>query len=313
MIQKITSKKVELPPIYLVENEEDYKQLPKGLPYIVGTKADLPFITIFLEFQTLYKSCIKTALPIKWMDVLARLGFSSSIRKYTLQSGGDYWTSSTGNTPVSIDEFITDQYLVNFDKLAELKVLPKWLDDLRAAVEMNIIDEVMFDPTAFNKQLGLNVGAGGLKHNMKNLLILDVSGSIPRSVVKTTVALSKLMSKKFYADVLVTSGQSVLIDYEKVPTTNIEEVARISGSGNEGEMFAKIISEQKHYNTVLAFGDDDNPEYYLGKYDITCNIKAETVYSLHTNKKSKNVVGYARCFKPKTTNLVTDWIETIER
>jgi len=43
MIQQITSKKVELPVIFLVENEEDFKQLPKGLPYIIGNQSELPF------------------------------------------------------------------------------------------------------------------------------------------------------------------------------------------------------------------------------------------------------------------------------
>jgi hypothetical protein len=54
MIQKITSKRVELPVIYLVENEEDFNTLPKGLPYIIGTESELPFIRTYLEFQVLF-------------------------------------------------------------------------------------------------------------------------------------------------------------------------------------------------------------------------------------------------------------------
>lgn len=314
MIQKISSRKIELPIIYLIENEEDFKQLPKGLPYIIGKKEELGFITLFLEFQTLYKSCLKTKLPINWLSVLSSLEYKNlSLKQFVLNSGGDYWESSTGNTVISIDDFITEQYLVNFDKLSELKILPKWLDDLKSSVEMNIIDEVMFDPTAFNKQLGMHIGSGGIKHNLKNLLILDVSGSIPRAVVKTTVALAKLMSKKFYADIIVTSGQSVLIDYDKVQDTDIEKVARISGSGNEGKMFSEIISKSKEYNTVIAFGDNDNPEYYLKLNKIECKFKVETLYSLHTDKTSKETVGYARAFEPKHLNLVHDWINTIEK
>ena len=51
MLQKIVSKRVELPTIYLVENEDDFNMLPKGLPYIIGTQKELSFIRIFLEFQ----------------------------------------------------------------------------------------------------------------------------------------------------------------------------------------------------------------------------------------------------------------------
>ena len=83
-------------------------------------------------------------------------------------------------------------YFVDFDKLSDLKILPVWLDDLKQAIQTNIIDEVIFDPTAFNKQLGLNVGSSTVKHNMKNLLILDISSSMPKSVVITITQLAKL-------------------------------------------------------------------------------------------------------------------------
>lgn len=312
MIKKIVSKRVELPVIFLIENEEDFKELPRGLPYIIGTEAELGFITLFLEFQVLYKSCLSTRLPIKWLSILSKLGFKSSLKKFELHSGGNFWKSSTGDTVISIDDVVTEQYLVNFDTLSNLKILPKWLDDLKTSVEMNIIDEVTFNPLAFNKQLGLNIGASAMMHNNKNLLVLDVSGSIPRAVVKTTVALAKLMSKKFYADILITSGQSVLIDYDEVQDADIENIARVSGSGNEGEMFSKIIGKTLEYNTVIAFGDNDNPEYYLKQKEIKCNITVETLYSLHTDKKSTETVGYARCFKPKHLNLVHDWVETLE-
>lgn len=303
---------MELPPIFLVENEDDWKELPKGLPYIIGTKKDLPFITLYLEFQVLYKSCKRTGLPIKWDVVLHKLGYTDKkVRRFELNSGGDFWESSTGNRHIDIDDFIEEQYIVNFDRLSELKILPKWLDDLKSSIQQNIIDEVMFDPTAFNKQLGINIGFANVKHNLKNLLILDVSDSIPKAVVKTTVALTKLMSKRFYADVMITSGQTVLIDYDDVQTSDIEEQARLSGGGNEGKMYAEIISKEKDYNTVIAFGDNDNPEYYIGVNKIKCNFKVETLYSLHTNKLTENIVGYARAFSPKTTIKVKDWLETV--
>src|SRR6478735_9211 len=136
MITKIKSQKVELPPIFLVENKEDFDALPKGLPYIIGNKADLKFITIFLEFQLLYKSCLKTGIPIKWLDCLARLGYKSSLRKYELHSGGEYDTCTASENVLTIDEFIEDQYFVDFDKLSELHILPVWLEDLKASIEI---------------------------------------------------------------------------------------------------------------------------------------------------------------------------------
>lgn len=281
---------MELPPIYLVENEEDFKQLPKGIPYIIGTQAELRFITIYLEFQVLLRACRKTGLPIKWEECLKRIGYNGvKIKKFTLNSGGEYADSSFGNRPIELDDFIQEQYIVNFDKLSELKIVPAWLDDLKASIETNIIDEVTFDPTAFSKQLGINVGYGTIKHNMKNLLILDVSGSIPSAIVKTITLMAKMMSKRFYADVMITSGQTQLIDYEKVQETDFVELARKFGTGNEGVMYNRIIKEHKQYNTVICFGDDDSPSRFGGSQSAECNFKVETLYSLHTKSTEKKL------------------------
>lgn len=315
MIQKITSKKVDLPPIYLVENEEDFKALPKGIPYIIGNKSELRFITIFLEFQILYKSCLKTGLPIKWLECLRRLGYGENLKEYILSSGGEFWTDGGGAYALSIDDFVQDQYIVNFDRLSELKILPVWLDDIRSSIEMNIIDEVVFDPTAFNKQLGLNVGYGAVKNGMKNLLILDVSGSIPRGVVVTITNLAKLMSKKFYADVMITSGKTVLIDYDHVPESDIIKIAQDSGSGNEGIMYKEIVEKYKEYNTVICFGDDDCPVRFSkgsGSGELVPKFKINTLYSLHTNSSTENITGYSKYLKAKTTHIVKDWVNTIK-
>lgn len=312
MIQKIVSKKVELPPIFLIENEEDFKQLPKGLPYVIGNQAELGFITLFLEFQVLYRSCNKTGIPVKWLDCLKRIGYGTNLRQYTLKSGGVYDAGGDGNYFIKVEDFIEDQYLVDFDKLSDLKILPVWLEDLKASIETNIIDEVMFDPTAFNKQLQMNIGGAGVKHNLKNLLILDISSSMPKGVVLTITNLAKLMSKKFYADVILTGRKSYLIDYEDVPNTDIVEAVSSYGGGNEGDMYKEILKQNKEYATVISFGDNDRPGIYKGDKDM--NFKVHTLYSLHTEgNRTSNITGYAQCFDPKEIHIVKNWISTINK
>jgi len=317
MLTKIVSKKVELPPIWLVETKEDFNSLPRGIPYVIGNKSELKFITIYLEFQVLYKSCLKTGIPIRWIDCLRRIGYSNNLKEYLLHSGGEFFESDTsGNSPtLEVDDFIEDQYIVDFDALSALKILPIWLDDIKSSIEANIIDEVMFDPTAFNKQLGLNIGSGSVKHNMKNLLILDVSGSIPNGVVVTITNLAKLMSKKFYADVMITGGTTQLIDYEQVQESDIIELARLAGRNNEGKMYKKIVEQYKEYNTVIAFGDDDHPNNFESKsFELKPKFKIETIYSLHTDTRSNNVVGYARYLKSKNDPIIVrDWVTTVNK
>lgn len=311
MIKKITSKRVELPPIFLIEDEEDFKVLPKGIPYIIGKQSELAFITVFLEFQVLYKSCLNTKIPIKWLECLKKLGYNSN-RTYELYSGGEYSEGGSDKYAISIDNFVEDQYFVNFDKLSDLKILPKWLDDIKTSIETNIIDEVTFDPTAFNKQLGLNIGYGNIKHNMKNLLILDISSSMPKSVVLSITNLAKLMSKKFYADVMLTGKRTHLIDYEDVPNTDIVGAVREYGGGNEGIMYMEIVKEPKEYSTVISFGDNDSPNSSYNGVQLKNNFKCELLYSLHTEKNSNNITGFAKSLEPKTTHLVKDWIQSID-
>jgi hypothetical protein len=303
---------VELPPIVLIENNEDLKNKPAGIPYIVGTQKDLAFITVFLEFQILLRSCSRTGIRIKWLDCLKRLGYNR-VRDYEITSGGSYGSSSISEgTVVSLNEFIEDKYLVNFDKLSELKILPVWLDDIRTSIETNIIDEVVFNPIAFNKQLGLNVGSSTIKHNMKNLLILDVSSSMPDAVVATITNLAKLMATKFYADVIITGGKSYFVEYDDVINTDIVKLAAKAGRSNESDMFKEILKTAKEYNTVISFGDNDSPGYYMKEKDW--NFKINTLYSLHTEgEKTNNVTGYSKGFKPKTTHIVKNWISTIKK
>jgi len=314
MITRIKSKKLELPVIFLIENEADFKELPKGLPYIVGKQSDLAFITLFLEFQILYKSCMNIGLPIKWMDCLKRAGYNvSSMKNYTLNSGGEFWDGGgVSKNVLSVDDFITDQYFVNFDKLSELYILPKWLDDLKLSVETNIIDEVVFNPLAFNKQIGMSVGAPELAHNSRNLLILDVSGSIPKSISMSISALAKLMARKFYADIIFTASKTVFVDYDNMETTDLIDISNSIGRGNEGQDFHNLLKEEKKYNTIICFGDDDHPVAFGANAKDVCNVTCETLYSLHT-RGTKDLAGYCRCFKPKVTNKVADWVTTISQ
>ena len=313
MIQKIESKRVELPPIWLCENEQDDNELPKGLPRIIAPAKELAFIKIFLEFQVLMRSCQRTKLSINWLACLQRLGYKN-IKNYTLSSGGTFEGGNPeDNSPIALDSFIEDQYLVNFDKLTELKILPSWLEDLRTSIETNIIDEVTFNPSSFNKQLGMNIGGADLKHNKKNLLILDVSGSIPDGIVKTITNLAKLMSKRFFADVIVTGGQSYIVDYEDVQNSDFVALAAKAGRNNEGMMFRKILNEVRDYNSVICFGDNDHPSGFdRSSENIKCNFTCETLYSLHTSSTSE-LAGYCRVLKPtRTTIKVQDWVTTIK-
>tara|TARA_R110000868_G_scaffold214505_2_gene464604 strand:+ start:1495 stop:2448 length:954 start_codon:yes stop_codon:yes gene_type:complete len=312
---KITSKRVQLPDIWLIEDEADFLELSGGnsicgLPFIVGKAEELDFIRIYLEFQVLMKSCKNTGLSsINWLKCLKRLGYKN-LRKYTLSSGGEYYAADSNSAAeITIDQFVEDQYVVNFDELSKLKILPSWMEDLKTAIETNIIDEVTFNAMGFNKQLGMNVGCAEVKNNPRNLLILDISGSIPDGVRLTTIQLSKLMSKKFYADVIFTGGSTKFVSYENMMTIDVKKLTDGISRSNEGEQYNAIVKEHKVYQTAICFGDNDSPS------GTVSNFKIDTLISLHTEAKTggrvQEVVGYGKYLKATNTRKILDWVASL--
>lgn len=306
MLHKIKSDKLEIPPIYLVENEDDFKELPKGIPYIIGKKEELKFITLYLEWQILLKSCLKTKFSIKWDDCLSRLGYKRTLKQYHLHSGGEYSTSNSNinSNSIKVGEFIEDQYVVDFEALSKLKLLPHWMENLKASIETNLIDEICFDPSAFNTKLGIPNGMPYVSHQQKNLIIFDASASMPNGVVKTLTHLVKLMSKKFYSDVIITSSRSYFYPYEEIQDLNIDSIVSSIPRGNEGDMFTAIMKEQRTYNNVISFGDNDSPCGFKSNY------KVNKIYSLHTEGSSV-LTGYAKCLDCKNVQFDKEWIQTI--
>ena len=307
MLQKIQSQKIEIPPIYLVETEEDFNELPKGIPYIIGKKEELKFITLYLEWQILLKSCLRTKFAIKWDECLSKLGYKKTLKQYTLNSGGNYFSSdNTINTnSIDVDEFIQDQYVVDFEALSKLKLLPHWMENLKSSIETNLIDEICFDPNAFNTKLGIPNGMPYVSHQQKNLIIFDASASMPNGVVKTLTHLVKLMSKKFYSDVIITSSRSYFYPYEEIQNLDIDKIVSSIPRGNEGEMFTEIMKELRTYNNVISFGDNDSPR------DFKSNYKVNKIYSLHTEGTSV-LTGYAKCLDCKNVQFDREWIKTIK-
>jgi len=77
-------------------------------------------------------------------------------------------------------------------------------------------------------------------------------------------------------------------------------------------MYAKIIKEPRTYNTIVAFGDNDSPSKYGAGTELKSEWIIENIYSLHTDKNSSNVVGYAKYLKPKNSPiLIKNWVQTL--
>lgn len=328
-MKRLISPKINLPVMYLLEDSKELEDLPLGIPFIIGNEDALPYIIKYLEYTLLYRSAMATGLAFNWSNELAKLGYGDAVKPeedfklipfdYMVNLGEpieleDLHTAEEFD--LDVENYLTDGYLVSFDKLTELNVTPSWLSNLTDSIKTNVLEAVNFNPNLYSKKLGVMSGYSEIVGSDRNLGILDFSGSIPVSIITTTAILAKLMSKTFYADIMITGSTTKLFKYEELDRVDLLAEAKKIGRENDQVDFRKIVSVPMVYNTVFSFGDEDDPgrpwgnkgEYISDEEGKKiCNWKVNKVISLHT-KSNKIQTGYTRWFEPKETEHVKDWL-----
>jgi len=148
---------------------------------------------------------------------------------------------------------------VSIEELQRLKVLPTFLDDIATAIKRNLIGLQWHD--GWNKKLGAPMGRVGMGSQAPNLMVLDVSGSIPGGVSKTMVTLIDTLRTQANADLIVTGDRSKWFGINDAVDPYV--VAECVGGCNEATQFYKILADHvcgRHFGNVVVFGDDDAPD-----------------------------------------------------
>lgn len=226
----------------------------------------------------------------------------------------------------SMDRYIGDLgYYVNVEELQALHLLPVFLDDIANAIKLNLMNAAWCD--GYNKKLGCNLGHWQGTDQAPNLIILDVSGSIPSGVAGTMVSLIDTLRSQANADLIITSGRS---EYWAANTTlpSPDKLSYLIGGCNEREQFYAILRKHilgKHWGNVIVFGDQDAPaDDRLDRYyrDDARHISASELQSTRIDRimafhtYSKKVPGYglwATTACPKAEVVYnTDWVNSME-
>lgn len=336
----LTSKKgINLPTLYLIDNKEELRSLPIGVPFFFGDANIENYIVRLLEYEVLYLNAIKTGYPFNFKKILEDNGFDDLTSFYWDKTVYiDYITEDMleedyiedfkefDRTEIyKLKDYIKDNNCyVNIEKIKELKVFPIWLDKIEEAIKTNIHNFSAFNPYIYNKKLEGMYGALELSSPPRNLIIIDISGSIPKAVSATTLTLAKNLSETFYADILITGSKSTLYEYERIHELNINTIYEQNGTDNDQTVFKQLVSaEKKIYKTCIAFGDNHHPgdtwknEYNRNTREISdekgqklCKWEVENLISFHTTS-IKHIAGYARWFKFKSENIqkIENWVE----
>ena len=194
--------------------------------------------------------------------------------------GHSYYESSYGTIEVSIEQLAgEDATYVDLDMLATLKMLPVFMTDIREAITVNVTNNFAWTD-GYDKKRGICSGYMTEAPRAKQLVILDISGSIPDGVSAGMLTLIKTITDITHADLIITSGRSEFYTNEQVRHLDIRDIRRRFDYGNESAMFREILAtHDMDYDVVITFGDSDNPGHFGGN-----GLPIELKQTIHTKK-----------------------------
>jgi len=337
-----SKKKIPLPKIFFITNREELEELPIGVPFFYGEESKYDDYLRILEYEVLYQKAVATGYPFNFKQILKDAGFLD-MESYGFgglecfsykESDEEYWLTdepkevkSNFEGKGSIKSFLKDNAaIVDVDKLKQLNVFPVWLNSIEEAISTNIHNFATHNPLMYNKKLGGMYGGVEMNSPSRNLIIIDISGSIPRGVSSTCLMLAKHLGESFYADIMITGSKSTLYTYENIHTLNVDTIYEENEMDNDQIYFKALLSsEVRKYETAIVFGDEDNPGHDWGNtYNSGTKKIADVdgqklnkweikkVISFHT-RKNDTLAGYARWFTPSTTEHIKDWVKYLNK
>lgn len=331
---------IPLPEIYICRSREEAKVIADaGIPYVITRRSDEEIIKIIL-----YRTLANRFPHIKWEIVLGISPYESELvfvpghrvegegvvfdgdpmgrtvdiakSERTFDCKGTEWDMRR----VSLDTYCADAAAhVNIEQLQALHMLPKFMDDAVDAIRMNLEDRILWRE-CWNKRLGSCVGEFDYASEAPNLIILDVSGSIPDGISATMLELIDTLRDQANADLIITGSTSMY--WSRDDELPDPELIRIKiGYANESYDFFQILREHvanRHFGNVISFGDNDAPSYGNERWFKGCidGVEVDRVMHYHTFS-DKIRTGYARwCRKacPECEEVFdTSWCEVMRR
>lgn len=220
---------------------------------------------------------------------------------------------------LAIEDYVGDlSSCVNLEVLQRLRLMPAFIGDIMDCVKLNIGSGLRWSE-GYNKRLGLPVGRFNASPQLPNLIILDVSGSIPRGISATMISLVDTLRTQLSADLIITSTISRYYPMgSELPAP--QRIRDQFHYGNESHDFFGILDRHVRghsWGHVFSFGDNDTPSYdsFKNEYSLE-GTKVEHVHHYHT-WADDTPTGYAKwchmlACQPKV-DCDTSWCNVIRR
>jgi hypothetical protein len=344
-----SEKGIPIPKLFFITEKSDILKLPLGTPFIYGAPEEEEYLLRILEYEVLYQSAVATGYPFRFDEILQENGFmdlermSSSLgcdTEFDFKGSGKRGVKELNGAKLGgtegaakgknlIKKFVKDSSVyVDVSVLKSLNIFPVWMKDAEEAVTTNIHNTVAFDSNMYNKKLEGMYGGSHLRAPTKNLIVIDISGSIPRAVSSTCLSLAKNLSENFYADLLITGSKSTLYHYEDIHKLDLKKIYDENGMDNDQTYFKELVQkEERQYNTAIVFGDYHSPcQAWENKFNTDtrrmtkqegkdlCKWKVEKIVSFHTcsYSGSEKLAGYAEWFSTENVQYMPEWVKDLK-
>lgn len=321
MIKLIQSKRFKLPIVYLVENNEDLSLIPLGIPFIKTEIRNYGNCVRMLEYEVLWEIMKRSEFKLNWRALLKENNFSYN-ESFTLAKSEHSKEDLGGitETKLEFNDLLKDvSYKVDIEVLRDLHLLPYWFNVIEDSIVVNLANTAIFNPNLYTKKFGIPIGDFELSEMQKNIIIIDISGSIPKSISSNILIYAKTFAELFYTDILITGTKSKLYDYSELDSLDINEIYNECGTDNDQKYFKKIVSSPKTYKTAIVFGDSHSPcmkwhkgDKYIKKDDgkKICQWSIGEIISLHTTS-NYTLAGYADWFDVPNENIqyIKNWVK----
>lgn len=222
---------------------------------------------------------------------------------------------------LSVSDYIGDlSSCVDIDALQKLGMLPKFMGDIADCIKHNISQSMRWTE-GYTKKLGYPLGKFNSKGELPNLLIIDISWSIPDGIAATMISLADTMRSLCNAELIITSRRSGYYPIgAELPKP--QTLRDYYGRSNERQEFMAILEKYiagREFGHVISFGDYDCPGSIngtaYGSHSIDMvNTKVHEVHHYHTTRKAHT--GYAEWVHECCPNVVehcdTSWCKVIK-
>lgn len=224
---------------------------------------------------------------------------------------------------ISMETLYDDGALtINAQELMDAGLLPKWLMDIGESIRANLSSYYYND--CWNRKLGAYLGEYSMNEERPNLIVLDVSGSIPAGISYTMVGLIQTLCAQNNADLIINSGVSQWWPHNE--PLDIDKISNIIGGCNEARMFYRILEEHvlgKKWGNVIGFGDMDAPINHVSRIindivpskDLFARTEIGCAIGYHTGRYE--LPGYLRwvedCNTQEIKKMGSDWCKQVRR